>query len=91
MSFSPRAGLYLRAVDLHLGRRSGALPPSVPSMGEVSFSPAKMMASGICTVLWALLKSKVCSRIEERRELFLLQRWEVNWGLKRIYSVLRGI
>lgn len=69
----------------------GHCPLPVPSMGEVSLSPAKVMASGICTVLWALLKSKVCCRIEERRELFLLQRWEMNWGLKRMYSVLRGI
>lgn len=69
----------------------GHCPLPVPSMGEVSFSPGKMMASVICTVLWALLKSKVCCRIEERRELFRLQRWEMNWGLKRICSVLRGI
>ena len=63
----------------------------VPSMGGVSFSPGKVMASVMCTVLWAPLKGKVCCRIEERRELFRLQRLEMNRGLKRIYFAPRGI
>lgn len=37
--------------------------------------------------LWGLLKSKVCCRIKERRELLCLQRLEMNQGLKHLFCV----
>lgn len=40
-----------------------------------------------CIVLWGLLKSKVCCRIKERRELLCLQRLEMNQGLKHLFCV----
>lgn len=75
-SLPPRVPLLLKPCE-----RPVNLAPALP-MGEVSFSPGKAVASVICTVLWALLRSKVCCRIEERTELFCLQRLETKRGLK---------
>ena len=81
----------VRAMDLNLRRLRGPCPLPIPSKGEVSCFPGEVVACVTCIVLWALLKSKVCCRIKERRELFCLQRLEMNQDLKQIYFVQRHV